>query len=188
MTGAVSRSLKEGEKVFAFAPFDPQQKPYFISSGFASSKNKTKSKADRKNKNTSKKQFTNLVKKIISSIRSGDFKKIVAARVLSISKPKSFDPLVLFKKLCDQYPGTFVSLTHIPGVGLWLGASPEILVSETSSGLTTYSLAGTKVINDSTGWSAKEIEEQQIVTDFIHKKLHKTVEEKISINQYLFNC
>ena len=54
-------------------------------------------------------------------------------------------------------------------------------MSETDTKLTTYSLAGTKAIDDPTDWSPKEIEEQKIVTDFIHKKLSKITTDKISV-------
>lgn len=179
LTGTASRSLKDGEKAFAFAPFDPEQKPYFIKADTKAAVEKLL--LDKKQKSTSKKQFTDLVKNIIAAIRSGDYKKIVAARVLAVAKPASFDPAVLFEKLCTRYESAFVSLTYIPNVGLWVGASPEVLVAETSSKLTTYSLAGTKTIDDGTDWTAKEIEEQQIVTDFIYKKVEKTVDEKIKV-------
>lgn len=122
-----------------------------------------------------------MVKNIINAIVSGDYKKVVAARILAVSKPISFDPVMLFEKLCERYQSAFVSLTYIPGVGLWIGASPEVLVAETSSKLTTYSLAGTKAIDDASDWTAKEKEEQQIVTDFIYKKVQTTVDEKIKV-------
>lgn len=179
ISGTASRFLKDGETAFAFAPFDPSQKPYYIK---PSAKTFAKKIAvNKKQKSTSKKQFTDLVKMIISSIRSGDFKKIVAARVLAAAKPISFDPVALFEKLCERYDSAFVSLTYIPGVGLWIGASPEVLVSETGTKLTTYSLAGTKAIDDPSDWSPKEIVEQKIVTDFIHKKLSKISTAKISV-------
>ncbi len=192
IVGTASHNLKDGESAFAFAPFDPNQKPYYIKSNGSISKAHN---ARNENINphvfkpplgvwglsTSKKQFTDLVKKIITQIKSGEFKKIVAARILAIDKPSAFDPIAFFEILCRQYDKAFVSLTYIPGVGLWIGASPEVLVSETSSKLTTYSLAGTKVIDDSTDWHAKEFDEQKIVTDFIHKKLSKTVKGEITI-------
>ncbi len=179
ISGSVTQSLPDGEQAFAFAPFDPTGKAYYIKNGDELSlKNKS---INQKLQSTSKKQFTDLVKKIIAAIRSGDFKKIVAARVLSAKKPSAFDPLALFGNLCERYESAFVSLTYIPGVGLWIGASPEVLVSETKTKLTTYSLAGTKVIGDLTDWSSKEIEEQKIVTDFIQKKLSKTTTDTISL-------
>ena len=188
LTGNVSRSLNNGESAFVFAPFAPGQKPFYIKSTppqpLPKGEGQTANHSLRggiKQKSTSKKQFTDLVRKIKTEIRSGEFKKIVTARILSIDKPVSFDPVVLFEKLCSRYASAFVSLTYIPGVGLWIGASPELLVSETATKLTTYSLAGTKVLDDKTEWTSKEKEEQEIVTDFIHKKLSKTIPDKISI-------
>ena len=179
ISGTATHALRDNETAFAFAPFDPTQNPYYIKSGGISSGQKEL--VGKRQKSTSKKQFTELVKTIIASIQSGNFKKVVAARVLAVTKPKSFDPLSLFDKLCERYDGAFVSLTYIPGRGLWIGASPEVLVSETRTKLTTYSLAGTKAIDDLTDWAAKEMEEQKIVSDFIYKKLSKVTTDKITI-------
>ena len=182
IVGNISRTLTEGEEAFTFASFNPGQKPYYIKvAPTLSNEKKPATITPSKQKSTTKKQYYNLVKTIIQSIGSGDFKKVVAARVLAVDRPDTFDPIILFEKLCSKYATVFVSLTFIPSVGLWIGASPEVLVSETKTRLTTYSLAGTKVIDDRTLWSAKEIEEQQIVTDFIHKKLRRTIDDKITI-------
>ena len=56
-----------------------------------------------------------------------------------------------------------------PKVGLWIGATPELLFKVEGKRLTTISLAGTQAFNEyeTVKWSAKEIEEQQIVTDYI---------------------
>lgn len=179
ISGTATHNIQDGETAFAFAPFDPSQKPYYIKPS-----NKAvpqKAILIKKQKSISKKQFIDLVRKIISDIRDGAFKKVVAARILAATKPQSFDPLSLFEKLCNRYDNAFVSLTHIPGAGLWIGASPEVLVSETGTKLTTYSLAGTKAIDDPTDWAPKEIEEQKIVTDFIYKKLDKIITDTISV-------
>ena len=177
ISGTTARKIDKGEHAYVFAAFDPSQKPYFIkdlgipSASFTSNKKKVKS--------TAKKQFTTLVRNIIAAIDTGPFKKIVAARVLAIDRPGDFDPLSFFEKLCAAYPHVFVSLTSIPGVGLWIGASPEVLASQKGGSLTTYSLAGTKALEDKAMWSDKEIEEQVIVTDFIKKKLSKVTKGSI---------
>jgi isochorismate synthase len=175
--GAARRRINKGERAYVFAPFDPSQKPYFIKESGSPSPPIAPDK--KKVKSTTKKQFTTLVRNIIAGINTGPFKKIVAARVLAINRPGDFDPLSFFEKLCAAYPHVFVSLTFIPGVGLWIGASPEVLASEKGGTLTTYSLAGTKALADNTMWSDKEIEEQVIVTDFIQKKLSKITEGSI---------
>lgn len=56
-----------------------------------------------------------------------------------------------------------------PKVGLWLGATPELLFQVEGKQLTTISLAGTQPYKrvSKVTWTNKEIEEQQIVTDYI---------------------
>jgi isochorismate synthase len=130
-------------------------------------------------KSVSKRSFTDYVKAITSAIAAGAYQKIVAARILGVDKPVDFSPVAFFEKLCAAYPTAFVSLTHIPGVGQWIGASPEILAAQDSSKLMTYSLAGTKAIDDTTDWGDKEKEEQGIVTEFIRKKLMKVSDAEI---------
>ena len=97
----------------------------------------------------------------------------MAARVLATAKPANFEPAIFFEKLCAAYPSAFVSLTYIPHIGLWIGASPEVLASQHATTLTTYALAGTKAMSDDTPWSVKEEVEQRIVTEFIGQKLKK---------------
>lgn len=180
--GAVSRTLQDGETAFAFAPFDPRQKPYYIKpQPLITGKGKPNTAAVQKQKSTAKKQYTDLVKNIVSAIRSAEYKKIVAARLLAVKREDTFDPFLFFQKLCNSYPSAFVSFTCIPGVGMWIGASPEILVSGTNAKLTVFSLAGTKAHEDETDWTEKEKEEQQIVTDFIYQKLSKVAGEGIKI-------
>src|SRR5690606_3892745 len=61
-----------------------------------------------------------------------------------------------------------------PKVGLWLGATPETLVNIDGQRLTTMSLAGTQKYNGTleVNWTSKELNEQQLVTDFIVHSLH----------------
>jgi isochorismate synthase len=56
-----------------------------------------------------------------------------------------------------------------PKVGLWLGATPELLFKIEGQQLTTISLAGTQAYqdNDIVKWPDKELTEQQIVTDYL---------------------
>jgi isochorismate synthase len=173
ITGPVSRRF--GHKpAFAFVPFHTGSKPYYILDHEVEAESQVLSPlSDKKQKSTSQKQYKGVVKKIIAAIAQKKFEKVVAARLLAMDKPGAFDPLVFFKKLCAEYPSAFVSLTHIPGAGLWIGASPEVLVAETAAALTVYSLAGTKSIYDTGKWNDKELREQSIVTNFIRKKLSK---------------
>jgi isochorismate synthase len=177
ISGGLAQRVNDDEKAYVFAPFDGSTKPYFIvpEGKAAAAKSNTESKV----KSVSKKSFTDYVKAITSAIATGAYQKIVAARILGVDKPVDFSPVAFFEKLCAAYPTAFVSLTHIPGVGQWIGASPEILAAQDSSKLMTYSLAGTKAIDDTTEWGDKEKEEQSIVTEFIRKMLMKVSDAEI---------
>ncbi|MFQ5709491.1 MAG: chorismate-binding protein [bacterium] len=100
--------------------------------------------------------------------------KVVLARSVEIALPEHFDPLALFKQLCHAYPNAFVALVAIPGVGTWIGATPELLLNVSPDQLTTVSLAGTQKCSkkadlSSVTWNEKELDEQQIVSDYIEQ-------------------
>jgi isochorismate synthase len=183
IVGTASRNMDDAETAFVFGPFEPTQKPYYIKAKSFSSVKTTipPSLGSREQKSTTKTEFTGLVNRVKTAIESGEFSKVVTARILALDRPEGFDPVALFRRLCSEYQSAFVSLTYIPGVGLWIGASPEVLVSETPQKLVTWSLAGTKVATDDTSWTEKEKREQKIVTDFIHKKLRRSIGGKIGI-------
>ncbi len=80
-------------------------------------------------------------------------------------------PLAVFTNLCSKYKGkALVYLIASDDFGLWIGATPEILLQGDANSLKTVSLAGTKK-NKNQEWTSKEVEEQAVVTDFIHAKL-----------------
>ncbi|MFQ5637244.1 MAG: isochorismate synthase [bacterium] len=118
---------------------------------------------------TTKQQYCLSVENAVEKIRNAQFEKVVLARRLDLHLPFEFEPLHLFRLLCRNYPNAFVSLVSIPGLGTWLGASPELLLSLTETQLVTVSLAGTQipVSNSPVVWGEKELEEQAIVSDYI---------------------
>lgn len=133
---------------------------------------------------SSKKEFISLVKKIKKKIKSGKFEKVVAARVVNEKRKKDFDEVKVFKALCSEYPSAFVSLVYTPDYGIFIGASPEVLLSVSVKEILTYSLAGTQQNNKSfvkKGWGKKEIEEQKIVSDFILTAFKSVTNQKPKI-------
>ena len=135
--------------------------------------------------NASEKQFhINLVKKGIKQIQKGAFKKVVLSRRLEVSTKKT--PFELFTALLLNYPSGFCYLWYHPRVGLWLGATPEILLKTANKQINTMSLAGTQKYKgiDNPIWGNKELEEQELVTHYIANKLQEEVEQlKISETQ-----
>lgn len=119
------------------------------------------------------KEYEALVEKCVEAIRSGVYQKIVPSRTHRIELPEKFHPLSEFRKLAEAYPNAFVSLVHIPGNGIWLGATPELLLSvESNRVFKTVALAGTQVVQPDfpllkVAWTQKEIEEQALVSRYI---------------------
>ena len=123
---------------------------------------KTYSKEEAKNRHVA------LVEKGISRIKQGDFEKVVLSRAEEVAL-ESFDISRLFKRMLVTYPSAFIYIWFHPKIGLWSGASPETLVKTKGAEFHTMSLAGTQKYegNLEISWGAKEIREQQIVTDHI---------------------
>lgn len=121
---------------------------------------------------TSKEDFMDQVKKGIQAIQAGELSKIVPAKRKIIPLGKEFDLVGSFLKLCEAYPNAFVNFFHVPGLGSWIGASPEILIKTKGDQFSTMALAGSqKAIGDNplknVAWTQKEIEEQALVGRYI---------------------
>lgn len=123
-------------------------------------------------------RFQRTVELAISAIRQNQFKKVVLSRTKDLSYCEKFQPAKAFCKLAKVYPHAFVSLVNLPEFNeVWLGASPEALVRQDSSGVfRTMSLAGTQNARNDSGelipkfdirWGEKEIEEQALVSRYI---------------------
>ncbi len=117
--------------------------------------------------------FQNVVIRALEQIETGSFEKIVPSRTKTINLPDDFDITEAFQKLCNAYPEALISLVSIPGIGTWLGASPELLVSvQDKSYFKTVALAGTQPYQPGTdiksvAWTQKEIEEQALVERYV---------------------
>lgn len=124
---------------------------------------------------TSKDQnhYLNIVEKAKARISQNEFKKVVLAREKTIDINKQFNPITAFNKLCEEHSEAFVSLINIPTKGLWIGASPEMLLSIDKNHIfRTSALAGTQKLCKEESlskavWSQKEIEEQALVSRYI---------------------
>ncbi|WP_298778008.1 chorismate-binding protein [uncultured Polaribacter sp.] len=173
------------EPGFVFSPFDSNQKSIIF----------FKNKADyfeeginldeiSLSKNVfgddilSKENHINIVEKAIEKIKKNDFKKVVISRS-EIVKLSSVDISLIYQKLLQNYPNAFVYVWYHPKVGLWFGATPETLLNIENSKFKTMSLAGTQINQglDNVIWKSKELEEQQLVTNFIETQL-----KEISLN------
>lgn len=80
-------------------------------------------------------------------------------------------------EVADEYFGcsdnTFRYLCFTPETGIWLGATPELLLAtgDNLGEVVTMSLAGTKLMSDETQWDEKNLEEHELVTAYIEAVL-----------------
>ncbi len=163
---------------FIFAPFDSAEENIFFSlknSEFVSgSFTKKEIEFDKKLtlKTSSKDKYVKIVEKAIDAINTNEFKKVVISRkeIVALS---DLEVEEVYSKLLQLYPNAFVYVWFHPQVGLWFGATPETLFKVEKNCFTTMSLAGTQEYknDEKVSWNTKEIEEQQIVTDYIVNKL-----------------
>ncbi|GAB4166320.1 MAG: chorismate-binding protein [Winogradskyella sp.] len=122
--------------------------------------------------NTGKAEHIQLVTKGIDAIKTGRLSKVVLSRKVE-KDLENINPLTIFKRLFNTYKNAMVYCWYHPKVGLWLGATPELLFKVEGKQLTTISLAGTQpyTVDGEVTWTHKEYEEQQIVTDYITKQI-----------------
>ena len=164
------------EAGFVFAPFEKKEylayipakhkADYLIPSFQASSRvqNLEEPEADQLH-------FIDLVERAQKVIKNEKLSKLVVSRPVTIPFGGSFASV--FLRLIDLYPNALVYLWNHPKVGVWLGASPEMLLTQKGTTFHTMALAATQPKNE-TGqykWSAKEIKEQALVTTQIKEDL-----------------
>jgi len=135
---------------------------------------------------TSSEDFILQVNDAKVAIGEGAFHKVVLSKIRVEMLEDDFEAPAFFLRLCSTYPHAFVYLVQLPGVGCWIGATPEpLLVVEEGKGK-TVSLAGTQIATtepvESYRWSEKEIEEQGIVTGFVEKMLRSLDIDSYSVN------
>ncbi|MBD5357228.1 MAG: hypothetical protein HDR88_09535 [Bacteroides sp.] len=120
---------------------------------------------------TTRQQHRKEIEAIRRQLDEIGFGKIVAAR--AIVENQKIDPAATFAYLCRKYPDAFVFCFSTPLTGCWVGASPELLLEAHVATLKTMALAGTRRAHTPGEWDTKNIEEQQMVTDFIAEAFKK---------------
>jgi isochorismate synthase len=113
-----------------------------------------------------------LVSRTKEALDKGPMEKVVVSRRFSVPAPG--DIVRTFFEMVRRYPNTFCYLWHHPEVGIWMGASPELLLRHHSGVCETLSLAGTRQADPDVSppvWTTKERHEQALVTHFIEQRM-----------------
>lgn len=122
-------------------------------------------------KETTRKEYYERIDIFLNEIQSGALHKAILSRVFWVDKPKGFDPFDCFLSLCNGYPKTFVHLLYHPEAGMWMGATPELLLQKEGKIYKTMALAGTQPRKSEGAyqWRQKEMDEHTMVGQHIEK-------------------
>ena len=115
-----------------------------------------------------KEDYLTDIETTISEIKHTKLSKVIVSRVIPFDR-KDESIGHLYMQLRSQTPNALVYLVNLPESGIWMGATPEILLKSNGKNLETVSLAGTQNRrNDANySWLTKEIEEQAFVSRYM---------------------
>jgi isochorismate synthase len=117
----------------------------------------------------SKEDYLQLIEKTVADIREGALSKVIISRQIPFERNDASLGNV-FLQLHDKTPNAFTYLVNLPRAGVWMGATPEVLVKSAGERFETVSLAGTQVRKydcEEYYWSTKDIEEQAFVSRYM---------------------
>lgn len=66
---------------------------------------------------------------LLKPLRDATFDKLVLSRSLTIGKNPEFSPSAVFRAACQRYIHSYIYLCYTPQTGVWLGSTPEIILS-----------------------------------------------------------
>lgn len=174
------RASDRGAYQFAFMPFTGDSGVQLSMEPVEVLDSHTFFTADPSPETASKAAHIGLVNRAVAEIKEQQLGKIVVARAKYVAEP--LDILSLFEQLCATYTDACVYLFSHPVSGTWLGATPELLLKKSGNQLYTMSLAGTREQGQEESFTAKEVHEQVLVTDYIAETLSKTAGvEQVSV-------
>lgn len=116
-------------------------------------------------------RWTALVQAVRNAIHDGRFQKVVLARRAEVSSPQPWDIAAILQRLLSDFPSCVV-FAFRQGDGVFLGATPEQLLTRKSSYVRTEALAGSSLStaadqDERLLKSAKDREEHRLVVEQI---------------------
>jgi isochorismate synthase len=117
----------------------------------------------------SKDDYLKLIEETVAEIREGALSKVIISRQIPVKRTET-SLGATFLQLHVQTPNAFTYLVNLPVAGMWMGATPEVLIKSDGEQFETVSLAGTQVRKPGAEeyyWSTKDIEEQAFVSRYM---------------------
>jgi len=105
---------------------------------------------------------------LIDRLKDGECQKVVLSREKKYES-SDIDAYEIFIDLKNKYPDAFVYCLSHRDIGVWIGATPEVLLSQDKGCFQTTALAGTQKYtpNNRPEWTTKEIKEHDYIEQFI---------------------
>jgi len=153
-------------------PFNKAKCYTFSLKGVIKDLREIKSRSHKLASSLSQEDYTAIIEKAKAKIATHNLQKVVLSRRIELDFENT-NTVFVFLQLLKKYTSAFAYLWHHPKVGIWLGATPEKLLSVNGNILETMALAGTQIAEKESdlNWENKEKQEQQFVTDYISKTL-----------------
>lgn len=110
----------------------------------------------------------------IEALLDQTFDKLVLSRSRTIGKEEHFSPAFAFRTACQRYIHSYVYLCYTPPTGVWLGSTPEIILSGERGEWNTVALAGTQSLQEGRLpqiWDDKNRKEQAYVASYVRSQL-----------------
>ena len=114
---------------------------------------------------TTKETYFRQFDEIQLQIANKKISKTILSRVIKAKIPVAFDVVNCFTTLCTDYKDAFVHLLFHPDAGLWLGATPELLIDKNDKNINIMAVAGTQAKHKGSkyNWRQKEMDEHNMV-------------------------
>ena len=121
-------------------------------------------------KQTTPQEYTALINRAIIDIKERKIQKIVYSHPTFVSG--RHDSVQIFMQLVATYKSAYIYILNLPDIGLWIGATPEILLQRHGNRAKSVALAGTR-LPAKEAWDEKNKKEQQLVADFVKSRINQ---------------
>jgi isochorismate synthase len=128
----------------------------------------------------SREGYAGMVRAAVSRISQGDLEKVVLSRAVTVRADQNLDVASILDRMAEREPSctTFVIPTRS---GVFVGASPEVLIQRRGRHISSHPLAGTISLREASrerllADSPKDLEEHRLVVVDIAQRLTPLVE------------
>ncbi len=178
----------DGERGFVIAPFrvseacpivliQPEQWGQSLSLGEYTEEEREVSRLLQEEEtfsDTCTEEYETCFRTFIEALRNKRFEKLVLSRKSVIGQISGFSLSAVFRAACKHYIHSYIYLCYTPQTGIWMGSTPEIILSGEKNEWNTVALAGTQPLQDGKlpqEWGEKNRQEQDYVVSYIRRQL-----------------